>query len=183
MKEPKKESMNEQEKEEQKKKKVHNYVILIALFLGCILVVLYLCKLFTIQREEALKIPVIRDSLGEIYYEDLEHYLKENPTSVIYMCVANNDTCRSFEKKFKKLLQKKNYNDEIIYLNLTDADQEEVINHFNQKYSYKNGVTNNYPLFVFFEDGKIKSILQGNKNKPLTISKVKSFFELNEIGE
>ncbi len=174
--------MKEQEIEEPKRKKIHNYLILVAIFLVCILVVLYLCKLLTIGREEALKVPVIRDSLAEIYYEDLDHYLKDNPTSVIYMCIANNDTCRRFEKKFKKLLQKKNYNDEIIYLNLTDVNQDDFIKDFNQKYPSKNGISKQYPIFVIFEEGKIKSILQSNKNS-LTISKVESFFELNEIEE
>ena len=34
-----------------------------------------------------------------------------------------------------------------------------------------------------FEDGKIDSVLQGKEDKPLTITKVKQFLELNQIGE
>ena len=99
------------------------------------------------------------------------------------MCTANDDTCRTFEKSFKKLLQKKDYRNQIIYLNLTDVNQDEFVNEFNRKYSYKVNLTTNYPAFVLFEDGKIKSILQGKNNKSLEISKVKQFLELNEIGD
>jgi len=163
--------------------KVHNYIILVLLFLACIGLVLYLCKLYEVEREERRKIPIIRESLSEIYPEDLEHYVLDNPTSLIYMCTANDDICRDFEKGFKKLLKKNNYNDAIIYLNLTEANQGEFVNTFNQSYPYKGGITAYYPAFVLFEDGKIKGILQGTETKKLTLSKAKSFLDLNRVGE
>ena len=107
----------------------------------------------------------------------------DNPSAIIYMCTANDDVCRNFEKDFKKLLRKKDYRNQIIYLNLTDIDQDVFVNDFNARYHYKNKLTTNYPAFVLFEDGEVKSILQGKENKTLKISKVKQFLELNEIGE
>ncbi len=166
-----------------KNKKLHNYFVVILLFLVCIGLVLYLCELYKVHQEEKMKVPIIRDSLGEIYQKDLDYYIVDNPTSVVYMCTANDDVCRTFEKSFKKLLKKKDYNDEIIYLNLTDLDQEEFVNSFNQKYPYKEDITSHYPVFVLFDDGKVIGILQGTEEKPLTVSKVKNFLELNEIGE
>lgn len=168
---------------ENHKHKIHNYLIVFFIFILCIGLVLYLCQLYKIEKEETERIPIIRDSLREILYSDLDHYILDNPTSVIYMCAANEDSCRTFEKKFKKLLLKKEYSEEIIYLNLTDINKEEFIKSFNEKYPYKSGLKDYYPIFVVFEDGKIKSILQGGIKKELTISKVKVFFELNEIGD
>ena len=78
--------------------------------------------------------------------------------------------------------EKKQYS-QLIYLNLTDLNQEEFLNVFNTTYHYKKQLTSYYPAFVFFEDGKVKSILQGTEKNPLTITKVKQFLELNEIGE
>lgn len=164
-------------------KKTHNYIILVLLFLICIVVVLYVCNIYKVNEEEQLKIPVIRDAISEIYPEDLEHYVLDNPVSVIYICTANNEKCRSFEKNFKKLLRKKDYNNQIVYLNVTDENQDTFISNFNQKYSYKNKLTTNYPAFIIFEDGVIDGILQGKNNKSLTISKVKNFLDLYEIGE
>ena len=175
--------MSQDSVDKKENKKLQNYLIVLFMFLICIGVVLYISKIYKIQKEEQQKIPILRDVILEIYKDDLEHYVMDNSTSVIYMCTTMENNCQTFEKSFKKLLQKNNYNDEIIYLNLTDLDQEEFVKEFNKEYSYKMELTTNYPAFVLFEDGKIKTILQGNSKKPLTIDKVKNFLELNEIGE
>ncbi len=176
--------VKEKEKElEPVPSKTHNYIILIILFVACIAFVLYICQVYKLSVEEKKKVPIISGYLMEIYHNDLEHYVLDNPSTVIYMCTANDDTCRSFERDFKKLLKKKNYNEEIIYLNLTDVDQEEFVKSFNEKYHYKIELTTHYPAFVYFEDGNVDHILQGSEKKPLTITKVKQFLELNHIGE
>ena len=174
-------SMSEGNKKENKE--LHNYIIVILTFLLCIGIVLYVCRIYEIKEAEKRKIPVIRGSVLEIYKDDLKHYVMDNPTSLVYMCTANSDTCRTFEKSLKKLLQKEDYDDEIVYLNLTDLDQEAFVEEFNQEFPYKTKLTLNYPAFVLFEEGKVKNILQGTLNKNLTITKVKTFLELNEIGD
>ena len=143
----------------------------------------YFRELYKVNKAEQLKTPVIDGALLEIYETDLEHYVLDNPTTVIYMCTADNEKCRVFERNFKKLLKKKNYNDQIIYLNLTDLDQDVFVNSFNEKYKYKTKLTTNYPAFVLFEDGEIKTILQGNKEEELDLVKVKQFLDLNKVGE
>ena len=169
-------------KENNSKRIFHNYLILLGIFIVCILFVLYVCEIYKINDAEKKKTPVIDGVLLEIYKEDLDHYIWDNPTAIIYMCTANGDVCRNFERDFNKLLKKKQYS-QLIYLNLTDLNQEEFLNVFNTTYHYKKQLTSYYPAFVFFEDGKVKSILQGTEKKPLTITKVKQFLELNEIGE
>lgn len=165
------------------KKGFKNYVILIVIFLLGICLTLYLCKWYKVYDDYQKEIPVIRDSLLEITYDDLDHYLMENPSTVIYMCTASWDACRSYEKEFKKLIEKKELKDTIIYLNLSDLDQEKFVNDFNNKFNFKNKLTTNYPAFVIFRDGEISQILQGRKNKKLTIGNTKQFLELNEISE
>ena len=175
--------MAEKKQEEKETKKINNYLLLLLLFAACVVVVLYVCKIYTVNKEEQLKVPIIRGYISEIYSEDLEHYVMDNPTTVLYLCVANDDSCRTFERSFKKFLRRKDYSNQIVYLNLTDVDQEQFVQEFNKKYHYKIELTTNYPAFVLFEDGEVKSILQGNENKPLTITKLNHFLELNEIGE
>lgn len=170
-------------KENETKNIFHNYIILAFVCLVCIGFTLYLCEIYKVNDEEKKKTPVIDGILLEIYKDDLDHYVMDNPSAIIYMCTANDDVCRNFEKDFKKLLRKKDYRNQIIYLNLTDIDQDVFVNDFNGRYHYKNKLTTNYPAFVLFEDGEVKSILQEKNNKTLKISKVKQFLELNEIGE
>lgn len=166
-----------------KKNKVKNYLILLLLFIVSMGVVLYICELYKVNQEEKKKIPVISGALSEIYSTDLEHYVLDNPTTVIYMCTADDDTCRLFERDFKKLLKKKDYSEQIVYLNLTDVNQDEFVSSFNSTYNYKIKLTTNYPAFVLFEDGTVKSVLQGSEEKQLELIKVKQFLELNKIGE
>lgn len=174
--------MKEILKDKKEEKKIKNYVIAILMFIVSCWLVLYICELYKINDAEKKKTPVIDGMLYEIYNEDLDHYVIENPTTVVYMCTANDEDCRSFEKNFIKLLKKKDYSDQLVYLNLTDLDQEAFVKAFNEKYNYKTKLTTKYPAFVFFEDGKIKAILQG-KSKKMEIMRVKQFLELNEIGE
>ena len=168
---------------EEKKPNVHNYFILSIIFIAVMCLVIYLCKWYNVYDEYQKETPIIRGSLQEIVSEDLEHYVLDNPVAVIYMCTSSDDACRSFEKGFKKLLSKRDYNTQIIYLNLSGIDQDSFVKDFNEKYMKKNKLTTNYPAFVLFQDGKAISILQGSSSKPLTVTKVKQFLEINDIGE
>lgn len=169
--------------EEKQKKKVKNYIILVFVVLLFVGLVLYLCKWYKVYDEYQKDIPVIRDSLQEIVNEDLEHYLLDNPSSLIYICTANDENCRDFEKKFKKLIEKDELADEIIYLNVTGIDQDSFVNSFNEKYTKKKKLTTNYPAIVVFDEGKVVSILQAKKDNKIKIDDVKHFIKLNKVGE
>ncbi len=169
--------------EEERKIPVKNYVILIVLFAAVIALVLYLCQLYRIYDEHQREIPVIRDSLFEIQPDELEHYVMENPTTVIYMCTAADEGCRDFEKEFKKLVEKDTLQESVIYLNLSDVKQDEFVSQFNDNYPYKRQLDVNYPAFVVFEDGKVKSILQADEDEKLNISDVEQFIKLNKIED
>lgn len=160
-----------------------NYIILVVLFVAIVALVLYLCNLYHVYDEHQREIPVIRGTLSEIQPDELEHYLMENPTSVIYMCTASDESCRDYEKDLKKLVEKKELQESIIYVNLSDIDQLEFIDKFNAKYPYRVSLKKNYPAFVAFEDGKVRSILQADKDDELTISETEQFIELNQIEE
>ena len=169
--------------EKKKKRTLKNYVILgviIILFVG---LVLYLCKWYKVYDEYQKEIPVIRGSLQEIVSDDLEYYILDNPNSLIYICTANDENCRNFEKKFKKLVEKKELNDKMIYLNVTGLDQNDFVTKFNDKYSKKKNLKTNYPAIVLFDEGKVVNILQADKDNNLNMSKVEDFIELSILEE
>lgn len=169
-------------KEKKVSKTIHNYIVTVVLFMACFGGVLYLRELYKVTEEEQKRIPIIQGYISEIYNDDLEHYIMDNPNGVIYMCIANDENCRVFEREFRKLLKNNEYSDNLAYLNLTDIDQDKFLSDFNSKYIYKIKLTKEYPAFVLFEDGKVKAILQ-EKDRKLDIVKVKHFLELSEIGE
>ncbi len=169
--------------EEKQKNYLKNYIILGVLFCCCIFLTLYFCKWYDVYQEYEKEIPVIRGSLVEINPDELEHYVVDTPSAIVYICTANDDTCRNFEKDFKKYIRKNDITDEIVYLNLTGVDQDAFVKEFNQKYKYKNKLNGKYPAFVVFQDGKISSVLQASKNKKITMTKVQNFLELYLLEE
>ena len=160
-----------------------NYLILAALFIATTGLILYLCQLYKVYEEYQKQTPVIRDTLSEITYQDLEHYILERPTTVIYMCTASDMVCRNYEKNFKKLIKSKELQETIVYLNLSNVDQDKFIEEFNDKYPSKFKLTSRYPALVVFEEGKLINLLQGKDDEELTIVKTKQFIEIHKIGE
>lgn len=165
------------------KKRFKNYIILIIIFILCWGLTLYLCEWYKVYNDYEKQTPVIRGTLSEITYEDLDHYVVDVPSVIVYICTSYDDNCRNFEKNFKKYVNKKDLNDSIVYLNITNIDKQQFINDFNNKYNYKGKLTGNYPAFVSFKDGKINSVLQATDNKNLSLSKVDSFLDLNNYEE
>ena len=177
---------NKKKEEKEEKNLLKNYIILVIILLLVVGITIYLCECYKVYNEEQKTIPVIRGTLvSEITEVDLEPFLIENPTTTMYLCTASNEKCRSFEKDFKKLINKYNLQESIIYLNLSNVeDLEGFVDEFNSKHEYKKAkLTTNYPAIIYFEDGKVKNILQGKKQDKLKISKVKNFIEINKIGE
>lgn len=172
------------DKQEENKKGLKNYLILIVIFLIGMGLTLYLCKWYRVYDDYQKETPVIRGILlQEIKDDELEHFLVENSESVIYMCTASDPLCRNFEKDLKKLVEKENLNESIVYLNLSNIDQDKFVETFNNKYPYKVKLTTSYPAVVMFDDGKVVNMLQGKKDEKLTITKFKQFIDLNKIGE
>lgn len=168
---------------ESKKIGLKNYLILGLIFLLTIILVLYLCKCYKVYNESQKNIPVIENTLTTVMPTELEHYVLDNPTTIVYMCTASATECRNYEKDLKKLVLKKDLTDKMVYLNLSNENIDEFIKTFNDKYKYKTELTGKLPAIVIFEDGKAIHILQSKKNKPITISKTNQLLELNEIGE
>ena len=171
------------DKKEEKERKIptKNYIILVVLFIAIIALVLYLCNLYHVYDAHQREIPVIRDTLFEIQPEEIEHYVMENPTTVFYMCTAASEACRDYEKDLKKLVEKDELQSTIIYVNLSNVDQNEFVDTFNAQYPYKVSLKKNYPALIVFEDGDISSILQPEKGERLTISETEQFIKLNKI--
>ena len=166
------------------KKMIKNYFALALIFLAVILLVWYICRWYAVYNEYEKETPIIRGTLNyEINVDDFDNYILENPSSVIYMCTAEEEKCRIFEKDFKKIIVSNNLQDSIIYLNFSDSDIDKFISEFNNNYKYKIKLTKNYPLLVEFVDGNVTGIVQGDNDKVLSITKMKQFIELHQIGK
>ena len=166
-------------KSELRKVPTKNYFIVLGLFILVILLIIYLRAWYKVEEERRHSIPVISGVLSqEIKEEELNHVVVDNQKAIVYMCNAKSVSCRTFEKRFKKLILNNDYQYDIIYLNLSES--ENFSERFNQKYKFKKELKEKYPAFVVFEDGKVKSILQKDK---LSVEDVKDFLKGLELGE
>lgn len=172
-----------EKKETQRKIGIKNYLILGLIFIAAIAVTLYLCNVYNVYEESKRQIPVIRGTLSEITSEELEHYISENPTTMMYLCTASNETCRKYEKDLKKYVVREELQDTIIYLNLTEEEASTFAESFNEKYTGSLKLKDNYPALVIFEEGKVTHLLQSKENEKLTITKTKQFMDLHKIGD
>ena len=170
--------------EESRNVPLKNYIILLVIFAGTFLLTYYLYRWYKVYADYQNNIPVIRDSLTEITKEEMEHYIEENTSATIYVCTADNQNCRSFEKNFKKLVDKKALKEYIIYVGVTSQEMDQFVSDFNQKYQYKIKLTKNVPAFITFEDGKVTDILEADKDTDkLSITDVSKYLKVNKIGE
>lgn len=170
-------------KKKQKQIPAKNYIILACLFVGTIFLLLFITEKYEAYKEYEKQTPVIRDTLPEIGYTEVDHYITENPYVVLYMCTASDEVCRDFEKDLKKVVLKDGLSNSITYVNLSDIDSNQFVDEFNNKYPYKKALTTSYPAFVILRDTEVVDILQGSSDKPLTISKAEAFFEYYEVGD
>lgn len=160
-----------------------NIIILIIIYLIGIGLTLYFCRWYQVIDQNKKSVPIIRGTLSELTYSELDDYLLENPTSIIYLCTSNSQQCRNYEKDVRKYFINSGLSETVIYVNLTNIDQTKFVKKFNQDYKYKTKLTTNYPAIIYFEDGEIKDMIQGKKGNTLTLNKTKEFFKDNEIGE
>ena len=115
----------------EKKIPVKNYIILICLFLGTILILYFIANKYIAVSEYNKQTPIIRDTLPEIGYTEIDHYITENPSIVMYLCTASDEVCRNYEKKLKPLLVEEGLTNDITYVNLSGVDLYKFVDEFN----------------------------------------------------
>ena len=92
------------------------YAVVIAL-------VLYLASWYNTYVEYKEEIPVLQNIISEINPSEVDHYLMENPSPILYVCSASNNDCREFEESIKDSLKEKAYQD-LTYVNLENISDK-----------------------------------------------------------
>ena len=167
-----------------KKKQKKNYIILAFIYAVVIVLVLYLASWYNTYAEYREEIPVLQNIISEINPDEVDHYLMENPSPILYICSASDSDCREFEKSIKSYLQENAYQD-LTYVNLEDInDKTAYITELLDKYNGSNFVINRIPCLIKFTDGKVTSIEDGLNGALLTKDEALNFIDANSyMGE
>lgn len=152
-------------KEELRKVPVKNYIILGIVITVTMLVLYYFYMWVDVYKESKVNIPIMDKYMEVINYNELENYLVENPDTIVYASVLEDDKIREFEKKLKNKYKYKKVNNEILYMNITDDIKiNDIRTEMENKYLLNNLNITDVPCIVVFNDGLIKSIYSISDN-------------------
>lgn len=168
-------------KKKDKKIPVSNYVKLSLIIIVTLMACFFLRNSYLSNQEYENGIPIIRDVLNsEINSNEVYHYVRENTTTVLYIGVANNSSCRKLEEKLKDVITERKLENVITYLNLTNTkNRSSFIKEFNKFYETK---LLGYPSFVFIENGKVVDFITVKEKNDLDVNRVINFLERNNIN-
>lgn len=158
-----------------------NYIIVIAIFAITIILVFFLRSWYISYQDYAKTIPVLKGVISEIRYNEVHNYINDNQTAILYMGVADDEDCRNLEVDLKKIIQKRHLKDKIVYFNITDVqDKDLLLKEINDKYIVNDKIYS-YPAIMLFEDGKIVDFKSRNASNNLLISDVEQILDEYEI--
>ena len=135
-----------------------NYIIFAGVILLTLLLIYYFYMWVDAYNETKLNRPILDKYMELINYNELNNYLVENPNTIIYVSVLENEEIREFEKKVKGLYRKHLVGRDILYLNITEDIKKKDIKTEMQNEFNVNSLDKNVPLVIVYESEGIKDI-------------------------
>ena len=144
-----------------------------------LLISLAICVSYNKYLDYLETVPLIRGYVPELEPKNLDDYVVENEDFYLYVCKAPDEDCEYIEKSLINMIEKKGL--EFVYLNISDAKENEFYNDFNEKYADNNKLYS-CPAFIIFKDGKVKDLVQKNYRN-ITEYEIKYLIEKEETTE
>lgn len=137
-----------------------NYIVLSIILLLTIIVVIYFYMWYGEFKMNKMNDPIMDEYLTVINYNELENYLIENNNVIIYASSLNDEKTRKFEKKLKTVINDYSFNNDILYLDLTEIKKDEKLyNAFKEDYNLSN-----LPCILFFYQEQVYDVYDINEN-------------------
>lgn len=157
-----------------------NYITAGLYIIVSIILIFYIARWYGVYQEDNLNKAIIGDYLSTINYEEFPSYLIENANVIVYIGITGDINCRTFENKFKNIVESYDLKDNIVYLNINTFSENNIdyITQINNKYADKK-VLNKVPALAVFENGKFKAILDSNLTKANTVKFLEKYEVIN----
>lgn len=140
-----------------------NYFILAVILLCTFLLLYYFYMWFDKYEETRLNRPILNKYMDVINYNELDNYLVENPDTILYVSVLNNEKIREFEKLVKKKYKEDMIDNSLLYLDITNTSSREQ-KEMEELYYYNNLNILDVPSVIVFSSGKLSSIYSVSDN-------------------
>lgn len=130
-----------------------NYIIVIIMFCAVIVLTLSGARFYNNSIKET---STLYNYIKSITKEELDQYLSENPSTVLYISDKYNLSNNENEELLKSKIVEFNLYDNFIYMDKTQFDSE-FVKKFNNKYKTKLDI-NKLPIIIIYSDSYIKNI-------------------------
>lgn len=136
-----------------------NYIILGVIILVTLLLLYYFYMWVDLYKESRNNYPIMDKYMTVIYYNELNDYLVENPDTLVYVSVLEDDEIREFEKKFKNKFRNNDIDIDMLYMDITIwINDNKFIDEVSRKYSLNNLSMLSVPCILNFNGGELSSI-------------------------
>lgn len=130
-----------------------NYFILFIVIVFSLLIAFYFRNWYKAYEDSYLSKSIVGNYLFEINYKELDNYLVENQSAIIYVSKVGNEKIRNFEKKFINAINQNDLKNKILYLNLNNYKGD-----INNKYTINDKDITSVPNISVFKNGKLDDI-------------------------
>lgn len=164
----------------EKKIPLKNYIILAVTLIITVILVIYFYLWQKAYEESKTNTIIMDEYIQKINYNELNNYLIENKSTVIYSSVVGSQKTSNFEKKFIKVIQDKSLKNSILYLDLTEVVKNKTIKkELLEKYPELNNNIKD-PLIIIFNNDKVIRIYNIKDNN-YNIDSLIEFLEKEDI--
>lgn len=143
-----------------------NYIILSVIIVVTLLLLYYFYVWVDVYKDSKINIPIMDKYMDVINYNELDNYLVENPDTILYVSILDNEEIRKFEKELKNQFKEKKINNKLLYLDITSLlSNKSIVNEMKNKYYVNNLSMVDVPSILVFSLGELKSIYSIRDNK------------------
>lgn len=150
-----------------------NYFILFIVIVLSLLIAFYFRKWYKAYEDSYLSKSIVGNYLFEINYKELDNYLVENQSAIIYVSKVGNEKIRNFEKKFINAINQNDLKNKILYLDLSNYKGDT-----NNKYTINDKDITSVPNISVFKNGKLDDIYVIDVDR-YSMEKIISYLVLN----
>ena len=143
---------------------VKNYFVLVSIAVAVVVISLALRSLYIEKNGNVQYTSVVKEVVTEIKYDDLDYYLQENPTCVLYINDSSKKN-KNIQKETKKIILENSVQQYFVYIEKTDDLVKEFDLNSNSPIfiAYQNGVRTEILSKENYSDREIESFLIRNK--------------------
>ena len=151
------------EKKELKKIPTKNYFIVLVVSILVVVLTLYVRSFYLNYQANYANTSVFEGkSINQINIEDIDYAINETTDGIMFVSYNGDTMVRIMERKLYREIEKRNLNDIILYLNITENSKEKL-NALRKKYPDFAVDINKAPLLMYIKDGRIVEVFDSSK--------------------